>query len=313
MGKKYKDIVAEMLHHLELSLPGYSIEQPAQAGPTSFATEGESGRVLRLVTSHDLNAVKWIKDYTNRETTIRTGCYLAVENCKLEDEMQENLGRALVMLFERHSMQDIEKIIRLDGHLSKKIKEIQQSLTAVAEEEANEGRRLRNTKKEMENIQNIRCHIKFEYVALIHHVLNYNLMSSIDIDIPPVIQNIFTSMRNTEDPATWGIQIMTNMEFKRCLYSLSLIKLLVGTTSSSIPQDKSFKPLVHLILNPNSRFCVYAAYLLRRDPVKSNPEGLRKCNHCNKQFTWGKLHQHLTHVHGAGEASQRQGKRRRRE
>ena len=154
--RKYSDIVAEMLHHLELSLPGYSIEQPAQAGPTSFATEGESGRVLRLVTSHDLNAVKWIKDYTSRETTIRTGCYLAVENCKLEDEMQENLGRALVMLFERHSTQDIEKIIRSDGHLSKKIKEIQQSLTAVAEEEANEGRRLRNTKKEMENIQNIR-------------------------------------------------------------------------------------------------------------------------------------------------------------
>ena len=155
----------------------------------------------------------------------------------------------------------------------------------MAEEEANEGRRLRNTKKEMENIQNIRSHIKFEYSALVHHVLNYNLMSSID----------------------------TNMEFKRCLYSLSLIKLLVGTTSSSIPQDKSFQPLVHLILNPTSRFCAYAAYLLRRDPVKSTPEGLRKCNHCNKQFTWGKLHQHLTHVHGAGEASQNQGKRRRRE
>ena len=88
-----------MLHHLELSLPGYSIEQPSKAGPSSFATEGESGRVLRLVTSHDLNAVKWIKDYTNRETTIRTGCYLAVENCKLKDEMQEDLGKALVMLF----------------------------------------------------------------------------------------------------------------------------------------------------------------------------------------------------------------------
>ena len=107
-------------------------------------------------------------------------------------------------------------IIRLDGQLSKKIKEIQQSLTAVAEEEANEGRRLRKTKKEMENIQKIRCHIKFEYAALIHHVLNYNLMSSIDIDIPSVIQNIFTSMRNTEDPETWGIQIMTNIELKRC-------------------------------------------------------------------------------------------------
>ena len=32
--KKYKEIVAEMLHHLELSLLGYSSEQPAQAGST---------------------------------------------------------------------------------------------------------------------------------------------------------------------------------------------------------------------------------------------------------------------------------------
>ena len=151
----------------------------------------------------------------------------------------------------------------------------------------------------MKNIQNIRIHIKFEFSALVHHVLNYNLMANIDIGIPSVIQNVFSSMRTTEDPARWGIQIMTNVEYKRCLYTLSLIKLLAGTTASSLPQDKSFQPLVHLILNPTTRFRTYAAYLLRRDSIKSTPEGLRNCNHCNKQFTRGKLHQHLTHVHGA--------------
>ena len=68
-----------------------------------------------------------------------------------------------------------------------------------------------------------------------NHVLNYNLMANIDIDIPSVIQNVFSSMRTTEDPARWGIQIMTNVEYKRCLYTLNLIKLLVGTTASSLP------------------------------------------------------------------------------
>ena len=78
----------------------------------------------------------------------------------------------------------------------------------MTEEEANE--------EEMKNIQNIGSHIKFEFSALVHHVLNYNLMANIDIGIPSVIQNVFSSMRTTEDPASWGIQIVTNMEYKRC-------------------------------------------------------------------------------------------------
>ena len=83
--------------------------------------------MLQYVASHDLNAVTWAKDYTSRETTIRTGCYLAVECCQLEDEMQQDLGKAFITLFERHSTADLEKIIRLEGHLSKKIKDIKQS------------------------------------------------------------------------------------------------------------------------------------------------------------------------------------------
>ena len=312
-SKKYERVVSEMLQHLELFLPGSLIGLPALAGATSFATAGESGRMLQYVASHDLNAVTCAKDYTSREATIRTGCHLAAECCQLEDElgMQQDLGQALVTLFGQHSTADLEKIIRLEGHLSKKIKDIKQSQATVTEKEENGSRRLRNTKEEIKEIQNIRIHIKFKFSALVHYVINYNLMANIDINIPGVIQNVFSSMRTTEDPARWGIRIMTNVEYKRCLYTLSLIKLLVGTTASSLPQDKSFQPLVHLIINPTTRFRTYASYLLRQDSIKSTPEGLRNCKHCNKLFTWGQLYRHLTHAHGVGGISQDQGKRKR--
>ena len=81
----------------------------------------------------------------------------------------------------------------------------------------------------MKESNNIRVHIKFEYAALVHYVTNYNLMANIEIKLPEVLQNVFSSMRTTEDHARWGINIMTSVEYKRCLYTLSLMKLLVGS------------------------------------------------------------------------------------
>ena len=148
--------------------------------------------------------------------------------------------------------------------------------------------------------------IKFEFAALVHYVINYNLMANIEIKQPEVIQNVFSSMRTTEDHARWGIHVMTSVEYKRCLYTLSLMKLLVGTTGSSLTQDKSF----HLLINPTTRFRTYASYLVRRDQIKTTPEGLRSCKHCHRLFTRGQLYRHLTHVHGEGGA-QDGGERRR--
>ena len=158
-------------------------------------------------------------------------------------------------------------------------------------------------------LQNIQVHIKFEFAALVHYAINYNLMANIEIKLPEVIRNVFSSMRTTEDHAQWGINVMTSVEYKRCLYTMSLMKLLVGTTGSSFPQDKSFQPLVHLLINPTTCFRTYASYLLRRDAFKTTPEWLRNCKHCHRLFTHGQLYRHLTHVHGEGGASQDGGKR----
>ena len=48
----------------------------------------------------------------------------------------------------------------------------------------------------MKEIQNTMIHIKFEFSALVHYVINYNLMENIDIDIPAVIQNVFNNNNN---------------------------------------------------------------------------------------------------------------------
>ena len=91
------------------------------AGAISFATAGEGGRVLQYVAVHDMNAVSWTYDYSSHKETIRTGCYLEVERYQLEEEMwtQQSLGQALVTLFSQHNAADLERIISLNGHLSK--------------------------------------------------------------------------------------------------------------------------------------------------------------------------------------------------
>ena len=53
----------------------------------------------------------------------------------------------------------------------------------------------------MKELQYIRVHIKFEFAALVHYAINYNLMANIEIKLPEVIQNVFSSMSTTEDHA----------------------------------------------------------------------------------------------------------------
>ena len=158
-----------ILLHLEVSLPGSSPWMPAPAS----ATAGEEGRVLQYVDAHDMNAAAWMYDYSSRDETIRTGCYLAVECYQLKEEMwtQQSLGAALITLFSQHNAADLERIIILTRHLIKKLKDIKHHQATAKEEEENEKRRLRNTKEEMKEIQNIRVHIKYEFAALVSSYL----------------------------------------------------------------------------------------------------------------------------------------------
>ena len=124
-------------------------------------------------------------------------------------------------------------------------------------------------------------HIKFEFAALLHYTVNYNIMSQVEIKWVEIITEVFSSMRHSDDTSKWSITIMTSLEFQRCLYTMGLMKLLVGTAGNSIPQDKSFERLIPLLLNPTTRFRMYAGYLLRRDAIKSTPVGFRRCKHCH--------------------------------
>ena len=51
-AKKYKTIVSEMVQHLELSLPGYTIGQPALAGAIFLRNSGGkwAGATVRSLT-----------------------------------------------------------------------------------------------------------------------------------------------------------------------------------------------------------------------------------------------------------------------
>ena len=69
----------------------------------------------------------------------------------------------------------------------------------MREEEEEENRRLLETKEALKGLQNFRVHIKFEVAALLHYAVNYNLMSNVEIKWPDIIQNVFKSMRCSED------------------------------------------------------------------------------------------------------------------
>ena len=111
-----------MLDRLEIALGGPSQLVLAPASSVSLAAKGEGARVLQYVVAHTMNAV----NYSSREATIHSGCCLALESSDLGEELwtQDQLGQALVTLFHLHSAAELERIISLNGHLLRKLKDM---------------------------------------------------------------------------------------------------------------------------------------------------------------------------------------------
>ena len=81
---------------------------------------------MEYVDVHTKNATKWVNDYSSREAIIHCGCFLAVEIAVLDDEMwpQEQLVQTLVALFRVHTDADLEKLLKLQDHFIRRLKDI---------------------------------------------------------------------------------------------------------------------------------------------------------------------------------------------
>ena len=130
---------------------------------------------------------------------------------------QEQLVQTLVALFRVHTDTDLEKMINLNGHFFRRLKDMHMQQTKLKEEDGHEKRLLMETKESLKVLQTIQVHIKFEFAALLHYTVNYNLMSQVEVKFTDVLTHVFSSMRQSHDTSKWNITIMTGVEFQRCL------------------------------------------------------------------------------------------------